>query len=63
MNRRMFLKLVAAASATIPARRATAAQSAPALVTSDRLRPLVTSGVQAGDVTARRAVIQANAGA
>jgi alkaline phosphatase D len=61
VNRRMFLKVVAAASATIPARPATAAQGAPALVTSDRLRPLVTSGVQAGDVTARRAVIWSRA--
>ena len=61
MNRRIFLKLVAAASAPISARRATAARGAPALVTSDRLRPLATSGVQAGDVTARRAVIWSRA--
>ena len=61
MNRRDFLKLTSAASATIAARRAAAAQSAPALVTAERLRPLVTSGVQAGDVTARRAVIWSRA--
>jgi alkaline phosphatase D len=61
VNRRDFLKLTSAASATIAARRAAGAQSAPALVTSERLRPLVTSGVQAGDVTARRAVIWSRA--
>jgi alkaline phosphatase D len=61
VNRRIFLKLVAAASAPISARRATAARGAPALVTSDRVRPLATSGVQAGDVTARRAVIWSRA--
>ena len=33
------------------------AQRTPALVTAERLRPLITSGVQTGDVTAERAVI------
>ena len=61
MNRREFLKLASTAGATVAWKRAAEAQGAPAIVTADRLRPLVTSGVQSGDVAARRAVIWSRA--
>ena len=57
MNRREFLKLASAAGITVAGERAAEAQRTPALVTAERLRPLMTSGVQTGDVTAERAVI------
>ena len=64
MNRRRFLQLAAAtmAAAALPRElRAGQTTGAPAIVTSERLRPLVTSGVQCGDVTAERAVVWSRA--
>src|SRR5258708_33558762 len=52
-TRRSFL---AGAGAVIAVPRALA-QSAPAIVTSERMRPAMPSGVMTGDVTDRRAVL------
>jgi alkaline phosphatase D len=57
-SRRAFLGASLAAGAGIAARAwDRGAQDAPAIVTSDRLRPAVASGVQAGDVTDTRAIV------
>jgi len=58
-SRRHFLKtaLMSGTSLTLPAgARSTFGQS-PAVVTSDRMRPQIPSGLQMGDVLADRAVI------
>jgi alkaline phosphatase D len=60
MNRRRFVQLATGAAAAVAMHPRTFAQ-APALVPSDRLRPLLPSGVQVGDVTAGRAVIWSRA--
>ena len=64
MNRRRFLRLAAAGTtaAALPRElRAGQTSGAPAIVTSERLRPIVTSGVQCGDVTAERAIVWSRA--
>ena len=61
MNRREFLKIASAAGTALAGEQSTRAQDqptgAPAVVTAERLRPLMTSGVQVGDVTAERAIV------
>jgi alkaline phosphatase D len=59
VNRREFLKIASAAGAAIAGEQALRAQGtgAPAIVTAERLRPVMTSGVQTGDVTTDRAMI------
>lgn len=61
MNRREFLKVASGVGAAIagprPARAQAIAGGAPAIATAEPLRPVMTSGVQAGDVTAERAII------
>jgi alkaline phosphatase D len=63
MNRRRFLELAAAAPAALGYRGPHPSQGAgaPAIVTSERLRPVITSGVQSGDVTADRAILWSRA--
>ena len=65
MNRRRFIQLAAAATTTAAALprelRAGQTRGAPAIITSERLRPIVTSGVQCGDVTAERAIVWSRA--
>lgn len=55
MNRRSFLSLTTGAAVAGAAR--VSARGAPAIVTSDRLRPATPGGVQVGDVTASRAIV------
>lgn len=60
ISRRGFLGRSLTAGAGLAAARAglwTPAAGAPAIVTSERLRPQLPSGVQAGDVTSSRAVV------
>ena len=62
MNRRRFLKQSALAAgslatASLARRPAWAQATAPAVVTSDRMRPAVPYGVQSGDVTSDRAIV------
>ena len=61
VNRREFLKIASAAGTALAGEQSTRAQDqptgAPAVVTAERLRPLMTSGVQVGDVTAERAIV------
>ncbi len=63
-SRREFLAASIAAGAGLAARPAAAwtpALGAPAIITSDRLRPILQSGIQSGDVTADRAIIWSRA--
>jgi alkaline phosphatase D len=62
LSRRHFLargSLLAGAALTGAgvARRSLAQATAPAIVTSDRMRPQMPSGVQSGDVTAERGIV------
>jgi alkaline phosphatase D len=58
MNRRKFLlKTAHAATAASAVLRGSAFAGAPAIITSDKLRPQIPFGVQSGDVTASRAVV------
>ena len=67
LSRRAFLGASVAAGAASVARRAplwtpwTPAQGAPAIVTAERLRPVLPGGVQAGDVLGDRAVVWSRA--
>jgi alkaline phosphatase D len=64
LSRRGFLGTSLAAGASLVAGRALAwdpTQGAPAIVTSERLRPLLPGGVQSGDVTDSRAIVWSRA--
>jgi alkaline phosphatase D len=64
LSRRAFLGTTAVIGAGVLAPRTrlwTPADGAPAIVTADRLRPLLPSGVQVGDVLADRAVLWSRA--
>lgn len=57
VNRRQLLQVLAGAAAT----RLSAQQGAPAIVTSDRLRPVAAQGAMAGDVVPGRAMLWSRA--
>src|SRR5262245_43720034 len=66
MNRRRFLRQAAAAvgglaGASLARPPAWAQRTAPAIVTSDRMRPSIPYGVQSGDVTRDRAIVWSRA--
>jgi alkaline phosphatase D len=56
-SRRRFGQLVLGTAAGLGTRRLWGAGAAPAIVTSDTLRPKLPSGIASGDVTAESAVI------
>jgi alkaline phosphatase D len=60
MDRRKFLSRITAAGFGITTIKRTAPcllARAPAIITSDTLRPVITSGIQSGDITASRAMV------
>jgi alkaline phosphatase D len=60
MDRRKFLSRITAAGFGITTIKRTAPcllARAPAIITSDTLRPVITSGIQSGDITASRAIV------
>jgi len=59
LSRRIFLKttLASGAALALPAVLGTASAQSPALITSDRMRPQLPSGIQIGDVLGDRAMI------
>ena len=58
-SRRIFLKttLASGAALALPSALSPALAQSPAIITSDRMRPQVPSGIQIGDVLGDRAMI------